>query len=116
MPPTASSASSTPATGASSGSIAYADPEEVVEIPLLQVSEASLRTHLARLERTRRERDAVAVEGALSRLRDLASRPESSATNLMPALHRCASAYATLGEICGVFRAVFGEYREPAAV
>ncbi len=94
----------------------FADPEEVIAIPLLQVSEASLRTQLARLERTRRERDAVAVEGALARLRDLASRPESSETNLMPALIECATAYATLGEICGVFRAVFGEYREPVAV
>ena len=94
----------------------YADPDEVVEIPLLQVSESSLRTHLARLERTRRERDAVAVDAALGRLRDLAARPESSATNLMPALIECASAYATLGEICAVFRAVFGEYREPVAV
>jgi methylmalonyl-CoA mutase N-terminal domain/subunit len=94
----------------------YADPEEVLEIPLLQVSEVSLRTHLARLERTRRERDAVAVDAALSRLRDLAGRPESSETNLMPALIECASAYATLGEMCAVFRAVFGEYREPVAV
>ncbi|MGZ8528037.1 MAG: acyl-CoA mutase large subunit family protein [Candidatus Limnocylindrales bacterium] len=94
----------------------YADPDEVVEIPLLQVSEASLRTQLARLERTRRERDAVAVDAALGRLRDLAGRPESPETNLMPALIECASAYATLGEICAVFRAVFGEYREPVAV
>jgi methylmalonyl-CoA mutase N-terminal domain/subunit len=34
----------------------------------------------------------------------------------MPALLDCANAYATLGEMCGVFRAVFGEYREPVAV
>ncbi len=93
-----------------------ADPDEALAIPLLQVSEASLRTQLARLERTRRERDAVAVEAALTRLRDLAARPESSETNLMPALVACAAAYATLGEMCGVFRAVFGEYREPVAV
>ncbi len=93
-----------------------ADPDEALAIPLLQVSEASLRTQLARLERTRRERDAVAVEAALSRLRDLAARPESSETNLMPALVACAAAYVTLGEMCGVFRAVFGEYREPVAV
>ncbi len=92
------------------------DPQEVLEIPLLQVSEASLRTHLARLERTRRERDGAVVAGALARLRELASRPGSTETNLMPALIECAAAYATLGEICGVFRAVFGEYREPAAV
>ena len=31
-------------------------------------------------------------------------------------LIECAEAYATLGEMCGVFRAVFGEYREPVAV
>jgi methylmalonyl-CoA mutase N-terminal domain/subunit len=93
-----------------------ADPGEVLSIPLLQVSEASLRTQLARLERTRRERDGQAVAAALARLRDLAGRPESSQTNLMPALIECARAYATLGEMCGVFRAVFGEYREPVAV
>jgi len=93
-----------------------ADPDEVLAIPLLQVSERSLRTHLARLERTRRERDAAAVETALGRLRSLAARPGSTETNLMPALIECAATYATLGEICGVFRAVFGEYREPAAV
>jgi methylmalonyl-CoA mutase N-terminal domain/subunit len=93
-----------------------ADPEEALSIPLLQVSEASLRTQLARLERTRRERDGTAVEAALARLRSLAARPGSSETNLMPALIECAAAYATLGEICGVFRAIFGEYREPVAV
>ena len=92
-----------------------ADPDEVLEIPLLQVSEASLRAHLGRLERVRRERDGEAVAAALT-LRDLASRPGSSETNLMPALIDCARAYATLGEMCGVFRAVFGEYREQVAV
>jgi methylmalonyl-CoA mutase N-terminal domain/subunit len=94
----------------------YADPDEELSIPLLQVSEASLRAQLARLERTRRERDAGAVETALSGLRDAASRPGSSETNLMPHFLRCAAAYATLGEQCRVLREVFGEYREPVAV
>jgi methylmalonyl-CoA mutase, N-terminal domain len=95
---------------------AFADPEEVLAIPLLQVSEASRRAHLARLERTRRARDGERVAAALARLRDLAARPGSSEANLMPALLECADAYATLGEMCGVLRAVFGEYREPVAV
>jgi methylmalonyl-CoA mutase N-terminal domain/subunit len=95
---------------------AYADADEELAIPLLEVSEESLRQHLARLERTRRERDAERVAAALARLRDLSSRPGSSDTNLMPALIECAEAYATLGEMCGVLRAVFGEYREPVAV
>jgi methylmalonyl-CoA mutase N-terminal domain/subunit len=71
---------------------------------------------LERLERTRRERDAAAVEAALAGLRDAASRPGSSETNLMPHFIRAAEAYATLGEMCGVLRGVFGEYREPVAV
>jgi len=94
----------------------HVDPDEVLEIPLLQVSETSLRAHLARLERVRRDRDAEAVASALAQLRDLATRPGTSETNLMPALVECAAAYVTLGEMCGVFRAVFGEYREPVAV
>ena len=34
----------------------------------------------------------------------------------MPHFIRAAEAYATLGEMCGVLRGVFGEYREPVAV
>ena len=58
----------------------------------------------------------AAVEAALAGLRDAARRPGSSETNLMPHFIRCAAAYATLGEQCGVLREVFGEYREPVAV
>jgi methylmalonyl-CoA mutase N-terminal domain/subunit len=94
----------------------YADPDEVLEIPVLQVSESSRRSHLARLERVRRERDAGAVAAALAGLRDAAERPGTSETNLMPHFIRCSEAYATLGEQCGVMREVFGEYREPVAV
>jgi methylmalonyl-CoA mutase N-terminal domain/subunit len=94
----------------------HADPDEELAIPLLAVSEESKQRHLARLERVRRERDPERLAAALAQLRDLAARPGSSETNLMPALIECANAYATLGEMCGVFRAVFGEYREPVAV
>jgi methylmalonyl-CoA mutase N-terminal domain/subunit len=94
----------------------HVDPDEVLEIPLLEVSEESLRRQLGRLERTRRERDASEVEAALAGLRDAAARPGSRDTNLMPHFLRCANAYATLGETCGVLREVFGEYREPVAV
>ena len=85
-------------------------------MPVLAVPQGSLERQLARLERTRLERDASAVESALAGLRDAATRPGSSDTNLMPHFIRCAQAYATLGEQCGVLRGVFGEYREPVAV
>jgi methylmalonyl-CoA mutase, N-terminal domain len=95
---------------------AYVDEAEETPIPVLTVPRGSLEAQLARLERTRRERDATAVESALAGLRDAASRPASSESNLMPHFVRCAAAYATLGEQCGVLRGVFGEYREPVAV
>ena len=90
--------------------------DEPVAVPVLQVPAGSLERHLARLERTRRERDATAVAEALAGLRDAASRPGSAESNLMPHFIRCATAYATLGEQCGILREVFGEYREPVAV
>ena len=95
---------------------AYIDASEETRVPVLAVPEGSLERQLARLERTRRDRDASAVEAALRGLREAASRPGSSDTNLMPHFIRCAEAYATLGEQCGVLRGVFGEYREPVAV
>jgi methylmalonyl-CoA mutase N-terminal domain/subunit len=93
----------------------YADDESVT-VPVLAVPPGSLERHLARLERTRAERDNEAVGAALAGLREAASRPGTSETNLMPHFLRCAAAYATLGEQCRVLREVFGEYREPVAV
>jgi methylmalonyl-CoA mutase N-terminal domain/subunit len=93
----------------------YVTPEPVT-VPVLDVPEGSLERHMARLQRTRAERDNAAVEAALAGLRAAASRPGSSETNLMPHFIRCSERYATLGEQCRVLREVFGEYREPAAV
>ncbi|MEO8274169.1 MAG: methylmalonyl-CoA mutase family protein, partial [Chloroflexota bacterium] len=95
---------------------AYVDTREVTTVPVLQVPAGSLENHMARLERTRRERDASEVEAALRGLQEAAARPGSSDSNLMPHFIRCAAAYATLGEMCNVLRGVFGEYREPVGV
>jgi methylmalonyl-CoA mutase N-terminal domain/subunit len=80
------------------------------------VPEGSQERHLARLVRTRAERDGAAVGAALDGLRAAASRPGTSETNLMPHFIRCAGVYATLGEQCRVLGEVFGEYREPVSV
>jgi methylmalonyl-CoA mutase N-terminal domain/subunit len=95
---------------------AYVDMREETTIPVLQVPPGSFENHMARLARTRRERDAGEVEAALRGLREAAARPGSSEANLMPHFIRCSAAYATLGEQCGVLRGVFGEYREPVGV
>lgn len=52
------------------------------------------------------ERDNVAVQQALSNLKDIAI----NGGNLMPGIVLAVEAYATLGEISDIFRQVFGEY------
>jgi methylmalonyl-CoA mutase N-terminal domain/subunit len=95
---------------------AYLDEREETSVPVLEVPPGSLEAQVGRLETLRRDRDPAEVEAALNGLRDAAARPGTSETNLMPHFIRCAAAYATLGEQCGVLRGVFGEYREPVAV
>jgi methylmalonyl-CoA mutase N-terminal domain/subunit len=46
-------------------------------------------------------------------LRRLADAARDRATNLMGPILEAVNAYATLGEITGVFRHAFGEYQEP---
>ena len=61
----------------------------------------------AELTALRRDRDAAAVARALEGVRAAAAAEE----NLVPLLVDAVKAYATVGEICGVLREVFGEYR-----
>jgi methylmalonyl-CoA mutase, N-terminal domain len=91
----------------------YADPSEELAIPLLEITEEMERRHLDRLVRVRAERDADVHARALTRLHDESAR---DGVNLMPAIVEAVQAYATIGEMCGVLRTVFGEYREPLAV
>lgn len=67
------------------------------------------RDQIAGLRRVKEERDNEQVREVLSELREAAE----GNRNLMPAALRAVKAYATVGEICGVFREVFGEYKEP---
>ena len=83
--------------------------EEPLDIPLLEMDAEGERRQIERLRRVRAERDNDAVQRALARLRDAARGDE----NLMYPILEAVKVYATLGEICGVFREVFGEYQEP---
>jgi methylmalonyl-CoA mutase N-terminal domain/subunit len=74
---------------------------------LLRVDPAVREQQTARLERLRRGRDAGAAGAALDRLRECAAGTE----NVLPALVACARAGATLGEMAGAMRDVFGEYQ-----
>jgi methylmalonyl-CoA mutase N-terminal domain/subunit len=86
--------------------------DEPIRIPLLEMDPQGYERQVARLERVRRERDNEQVGVSLEALRQVAKRTE----NTMPYILDCVRAYATLGEIMGVFREVFGEYREPTII
>jgi methylmalonyl-CoA mutase N-terminal domain/subunit len=83
--------------------------DEEIKVPTLYVDPAKERIHLERLHRVRRERDNERVGATLAALKAAAQGTEN---NTMLAILDCARAYCTLGEIMGVFRAVFGDYTE----
>jgi methylmalonyl-CoA mutase N-terminal domain/subunit len=69
--------------------------------------------HLARLKRVKAERDQAAWSGAMERL-EAASKDGKS--NTMPLIIDAVNAGATVGEICNMWRRVFGEYKEQVVV
>jgi methylmalonyl-CoA mutase N-terminal domain/subunit len=75
---------------------------------LLKVDPAVGERQLNRLKAVRLNRDQRKVAEALQQLRKGAL----SRDNLMPYLLEAVKAYATLGEICGIFREIFGEYQQ----
>ncbi len=74
---------------------------------LLRVDPAVGEHQKQKLVALRAGRDQKAVDSALASLRCAARGTD----NLMPPILEAVRAYATLGEICGVLREEFGEYR-----
>lgn len=77
-------------------------------IDLLKMDPAVSRRQVERLKEVRLSRNQGKVAEALQELRRAAQGDE----NLMPYILTAVKAYATLGEICGVLRDVFGEYKQ----
>lgn len=73
---------------------------------ILRVDPAVGERQIRKLRAMKAGRDQAAVDAALARLRAGAE----STDNIMPYLIDAVKTYATLGEICGVLRDVFGEY------
>ena len=86
---------------------------ESIEEPLeiLRVSHEVELAQNRELGRRRAERDNARVEATLAELRRGA---ETEGVNLIPSMLEAVRAEATLGEICGVLKEVFGTYTEPA--
>lgn len=66
------------------------------------------QTQIANLSKVKRERDNARVQETLKRIQE-AARDES--VNLIPLFVDAVNVYASIGEICGVLREVFGEYK-----
>ena len=81
--------------------------EDQEEIPVQKIDPRVEEEQVERLARVRASRDGNAVRRALTDL----ERAAATDTNLMEPVLTAVRAYATLGEICGVLRGVFGEYR-----
>ena len=84
---------------------AYTSASEI-GIPLLKVDMEGERHQVERLNNVRRRRDDHEVSVALRAL----ERAARESQNLMPPIIEAVRAYATLGEMMGVFRDRFGEY------
>jgi methylmalonyl-CoA mutase N-terminal domain/subunit len=87
---------------------AYAE-DKPLSIPLLKMDSQGYERQVKRLEELRRTRDSGQVGQALDRLRIACQGSE----NTMPLLLDAVRAYATLGEIIGVMKEVYGVYQEP---
>ena len=77
-------------------------------IPLLRIDESVARAQTARLQAIRSERSADRVKETLAGV----ERACRDGANVMPPIIEAVKAYATLGEVCDVFRKVWGQYRE----
>ncbi|MBI2201473.1 MAG: methylmalonyl-CoA mutase, partial [Armatimonadetes bacterium] len=86
-------------------------PEER-RIPLLRIDPEVERRQIERVSRVRAQRESVRAGRALGGLKSAAD----GGGNTMYHVLECVKAGCTLGEICDVFRAVYGEYREPAII
>lgn len=75
---------------------------------LLKVDSSAGEFQKNKLAKVKAERDNAKVQEELKKLEVAAADEE---VNLMPVILGCVRAYCSLGEICGVLRKVFGEYK-----
>jgi methylmalonyl-CoA mutase, N-terminal domain len=79
------------------------------ELEILKIDAALEQKQIERVQALRARRDSVAVESALSRLKQGAAEAD---TNLMPAIIDASRAHVTMGEMCDALRESWGVWRE----
>ena len=91
---------------------AYQNEEDIISIPILEMDPQGYKRQINRLEKLRKERDNGCVGQKLDRLRIACEGTE----NTMPFILDAVKVYATLGEIIGVMKGIFGLYEEPTTI
>jgi methylmalonyl-CoA mutase, N-terminal domain len=86
--------------------------EDEPDLEILRISAEVERAQGKRLAEFRADRDAARTGEALERLKAAAATDE----NLVPVIMDAVRADATMGEICGALKDVFGTYREPPVI
>lgn len=90
----------------------FNDSKKLAEQDVITADLSVGERQIARLEKMKAARNNEAVKAALEKLREAAKGTE----NLMPYLIDAVKTYATLGEICGVLREEFGEYKQSGSM
>ncbi len=86
----------------------YVTSEEI-PVEVLEIDEELERLQIEKTNRIKNERDNRKVKECLEKVGEACAGDQ----NTMEPLLQAVNAYATLQEICDVFRRVFGEYRDP---
>jgi methylmalonyl-CoA mutase N-terminal domain/subunit len=81
--------------------------DDEAEVPTFRTDREKARRQIERTRAYKEAQDRAAVEAACERIRDAAR----SDTNLLVVMREALLAGATLGQICGVLREEWGEYR-----
>jgi methylmalonyl-CoA mutase N-terminal domain/subunit len=81
--------------------------DQVDDVDILKVDPESEQRQLARLKAFKENRDQAAVEAKLESLRDVAR----GDGNLLHPIRAALATDASIGEVCGAMRDVFGEYK-----
>jgi methylmalonyl-CoA mutase, N-terminal domain len=93
------------------GMNAYTEPEER-QVSTLKIKAEVEKKQLQKLKQRKKSRNAKKLAAALGQLAAVAE----ANGDLMPAVLEAVRAESTVGEICEVFRRIYGEYREAASL
>jgi methylmalonyl-CoA mutase N-terminal domain/subunit len=92
---------------------AFTEGNDEDDVEVLHIdAEAARERQQENIDQVKRERDEKKVQDALHAFEAACKEGE----NQMPYILDCVKAYATVGEMCEVWRRVYGEYREDAVI